>query len=141
VTPHQKETKMSRDVIQSYFDAFNAGDIDRMLALVTDDVEHHVNQGNIRHGRGAFAEFLSEMDRAYSERAEDLVIFVNEDGTRAAAEFTIHGTYKATQEGLPLAAGQTYVLSVGSFFALRDGKIARVTTWYNLSDWLRQVGA
>jgi steroid delta-isomerase-like uncharacterized protein len=141
MTAHEREMTMSRDVIKSYFEAFNAGDVDGMLSLVTDDVEHHVNQGNIRHGKASFAEFLAEMDRAYSERAEDLVIFVNDDGTRAAAEFTILGTYKATQEGLPLAAGQTYILSVGSFFTLRDGRIARVTTCYNLTDWLRQVGA
>lgn len=141
MTPHERETKMSREVIQSYFEAFNAGDVEGMLALVTDDVEHHVNQGNIRHGKASFAEFLTEMNRAYSEQAEDLVIFVNEDGTRAAAEFTIHGTYKATQEGLPLAAGQTYVLSVGSFFTMKEGRITRVSTCYNLTDWLRQVGA
>jgi len=132
---------MSYDVIQRYFAAFNAGDVPGMLALLTDDVEHHVNQGNIRHGKAAFAEFLAEMGRAYSERAEGIVIFASEDGTRAAAEFTIHGTYKATQEGLPLASGQTYVLPVGSFFTLRDGKISRVTTYYNMTDWLRQVGA
>ena len=130
-----------KETIVRYFAAFNAGDAEGMLALLTDDVEHHVNQGAIRHGKSAFAEFLTEMDRAYSERAEDLVIFMSDDGDRAAAEFVIHGTYKATQEGLPLAAGQTYVLPVGSFFTLRDGRIARVTTYYNMADWLRQVGA
>jgi steroid delta-isomerase-like uncharacterized protein len=130
-----------KDVITEYFAAFNAGDAEGMLALVTEDVEHHVNQGAIRHGKAAFAEFLAEMDRAYAERAEDIVLFATGDGTRAAAELTIHGTYKATQEGLPLAAGQTYVLPVGSFFTLRDGRIARVTTYYNMADWLRQVGA
>jgi steroid delta-isomerase-like uncharacterized protein len=130
-----------KDTIIRYFAAFNAGNAEGMLALLTDDVEHHVNQGGIRHGKAAFAEFLAEMDRAYAERAEDLVIFTSEDGTRAAAEFVIHGTYKATQEGLPLAAGQSYVLPVGSFFTLRDGKVARVTTYYNMADWLRQVGA
>ena len=129
------------DVIGRYFAAFNAGDAEGMLALVTEDVAHHVNQGGVRHGKAAFAAFLAEMDRAYAERAEDIVIFASADGTRAAAEFTIHGTYKATQDGLPLASGQTYVLPVGSFFTLRDGKIARVTTYYNMSDWLRQVGA
>jgi steroid delta-isomerase-like uncharacterized protein len=130
-----------KETIVRYFAAFNAGDAEGMLALMTDDVEHHVNQGGIRHGKAAFAEFLTEMDRAYSERAEDLVIFTSDDGTRAAAEFVIHGTYKATQDGLPLATGQTYVLPVGSFFTLRDGKVARVTTCYNMADWLRQVGA
>lgn len=132
---------MSKDVIQQYFVAFNAGDAAGMLALVDDRVEHHVNQGGVRRGKAAFAAFLSEMDRAYAETARDLVIFVTDDGTRAAAEFTIHGIYKASQEGLPVATGQAYVLPVGSFFALRGGRITRVTTYYNLTDWLRQVEA
>ena len=62
-------------------------------------------------------------------------------GARAAAEFTVHGTYKATDSGLPPATGQTYVLPAGAFFDTRDGLIARVTNTYNLADWLRQVGA
>ncbi|MCJ8335929.1 MAG: isopropylmalate/homocitrate/citramalate synthase, partial [Epibacterium sp.] len=27
------------------------------------------------------------------------------------------------------------------FFSLRDGQITRVTTYYNLSDWIKQVSA
>ena len=45
-----------------------------------------------------------------------------------------------TADGLPEAKGQTYVLPAGTFFAIRDGKIARVTTYYNLADWIAQVG-
>jgi steroid delta-isomerase-like uncharacterized protein len=63
------------------------------------------------------------------------------DGTRAAAEFTVNGTYLATDEGLPEARGQTYVLPAGGFFSIQDGRIARVVTYYNLADWMRQVSA
>jgi steroid delta-isomerase-like uncharacterized protein len=51
----------------------------------------------------------------------------------------VHGTYKNTDEGLPPAKGQTYVLPAGTFFAVTNGKIARVSTYYNLTDWLMQV--
>ena len=68
-----------------------------------------------------------------------MVIFVSEDGARAAAEYVVNGTYLETDEGLPEANGQTYRLPAGSFFTLKDGKIARVTTYYNLADWVRQV--
>jgi steroid delta-isomerase-like uncharacterized protein len=63
----------------------------------------------------------------------------SDDGTRGSAEFTVHGTYKTTDEGLPEATGQTYVLPAGAFFALADGRISRVTVYYNLADWTRQV--
>ena len=42
-------------------------------------------------------------------------------------------------EGLPPARGQTYVLPGGAFFTLRGGMVARVSNYYNLEDWLRQV--
>lgn len=131
----------TRALIASYFRAFNAGDTEAMMALVSDDLAHHVNEGQIRHGRAAFAEFNAHMARCYREHLEDMTIFVSEDGSRAAAEFTVHGTYLATDSGLPAARGQTYVLPAGSFFTLRDGQIARITTYYNLADWLAQVNA
>jgi steroid delta-isomerase-like uncharacterized protein len=60
-------------------------------------------------------------------------------GTRAAAEFTVHGSYIGTDEGLPPATGQSYVLPAGAFFELRDGKVARISNHYNLRDWVGQV--
>lgn len=134
-------TTDARATIQAYFDAFNAGDGDAMLALVTDDVEHHVNQGAVRRGRVAFAEFCAHMGVSYRETLRDMVIFVSDDGTRAAAEFVVHGAYLQTDPGLPDARGQRYVLPAGSFFALRGGRISRVTTHYNLQDWIDQVSA
>jgi steroid delta-isomerase-like uncharacterized protein len=61
------------------------------------------------------------------------------DGSRASAEFEVLGTYIETDSGLPPASGQTYHLPAGTFFEIKDGLISRVTTYYNLADWLRQV--
>jgi len=130
---------MSNDLISRYYAAFNAGDAAGMLAFVTDDVEHRVNEGGIRHGRERFAEFCSHMGVSYREELRDIVVFANEDGSRGAAEFAVHGTYLQTDPGLPTANGQTYILPAGAFFDLRGGKIARITTFYNLNDWVAQV--
>ena len=129
------------NTISRYFAAFNAGDVDGMLECLADDVAHHVNEGQIRTGKEKFAEFCAHMERCYKEELTDMVIFEAENGTRAAAEFIVNGTYLQTDEGLPEAKGQTYRLPAGSFFNLRDGKITRVTTFYNLADWTRQVSA
>jgi steroid delta-isomerase-like uncharacterized protein len=128
-------------LIGRYYAAFNAGDADGMLACVTDDVEHRVNEGGIRRGRALFAEFCAHMGQSYRERLEDIAAFASDDGRRGAAEFTVNGTYLATDPGLPEARGQRYVLPAGAFFDLRDGRIARITTFYNLNDWIRQVSA
>lgn len=126
-------------VVETYFKAFNAGDTAGMLECLTDDVAHHVNEGKIRTGKVPFAEFCEHMTRCYRENLTDMVFFSNADGTRAAAEYIVNGTYLKTDSGLPEARGQSYRLPAGSFFDLRDGKIARVTTYYNLADWVAQV--
>ena len=131
----------ARATVEAYYAAFNAGNPEGMLACITDDVEHRVNEGGIRWGREKFAEFCSHMGVSYREELKDIQIFTSDDGTRAAAEFVVHGEYLKTDPGLPEAKGQKYVLPAGSFFALRDGKIARVTTFYNLNDWIAQVSA
>ena len=126
-------------IIETYFKAFNAGDVDGMLECLTEDIAHHVNEGNIRTGRAAFSEFCAHMNRCYREELTDMVIFEAQNGSRGAAEYVVNGTYLETDTGLPEAKGQTYRLPAGSFFDLRDGKIARVTTYYNLADWIKQV--
>ena len=131
----------AKALIAAYYDAFNAGRTDDMLALLHDDVEHHVNEGKIRRGRALFAEFNAHMTESYRENLTDMVIMANDAGDRAAAEFVVNGTYLKTDPGLPPADGQTYRLPAGAFFTIRDGRIARVTTYYNLADWMAQVGA
>lgn len=131
----------TRALLENYYAAFNRADWSAFLGMLTDDVIHDVNQGGREIGREAFARFMERMNRCYSEQITDLVILTREDGRRAAVEFTVLGRYLRTDEGLPEAKGQTYKLPGGAFFDLRDGKIARVTNYYNLQDWLKQVGA
>ena len=127
------------ELIAAYYDAFNRGDRAAMLALLTEDVAHDINQGGRETGKEAFRRFLAHMDRCYREELTDIVIMASPDGRHAAAEFIVNGTYLATDEGLPSARGQTYRLPAGTFFEVRDGRIARVTTYYNLKDWIAQV--
>jgi steroid delta-isomerase-like uncharacterized protein len=128
-------------LIRAYYDAFNAGNPAGMLACVAEDVEHRVNEGAHRIGRAKFAEFCSHMGVSYREELRDMVIFASDDGARAAAEFVVHGEYLQTDPGLPEARGQRYVLPAGGFFEVKGGKIARITTFYNLRDWIAQVSA
>lgn len=130
---------MMNATVKRYFEAFNAGDVDGMIDCLSDDVEHHVNEGRIRKGKDAFRAFCQHMSRCYDETLTDMVIFEADGGQRAAAEYIVNGTYLQTDEGLPEANGQGYSLPAGSFFSLEGDRISRVTTYYNLADWLRQV--
>jgi len=133
---HDRATTLVLD----YYAAFNRGDRAAMLALLTDDVVHDLNQGARETGREAFAAFMARMDRSYREQLHDIVVMASADGGRVAAEYVVHGEYLADDAGLPPAKGQRYALPGGAFFDVRDGRIARVTNYYNLQDWIAQVG-
>ena len=126
-------------LLQNYYEAFNRQDMPAFLAMLTDDVIHDVNQGGREVGKEAFSKFMDRMNAHYKEQIVDISIMTNEEGDRAAVEFTVLGEYLSTDEGLPEAAGQKYNLPAGAFFVIRDGKVARITNYYNLEDWIAQV--
>ena len=128
------------ELVQAYYAAFNAGDMPAFLDLLSDDVVHDINQGERQVGKATFAAFMDKMNRCYRERLTDIVVMQNAAGDRAAAEFVVHGEYLADDEGLPPANGQTYVLPAGAFFEIKHGKVARISNYYNLNDWITQVG-
>lgn len=127
------------DLIRAYYQAFNSGDREALLALLHPDIVHDINEGGVEVGLPAFRAFLDRMDRSYQETVEDLVVFAGDRPGRFAAEFFIRGKYLRTDEGLPEAKGQEYRLRVGAFLEVRDGKVARVTNLYNLAAWTRMV--
>lgn len=134
-------TDEARALVLAYYAAFNRGDAAGMVALLTPDVAHDINQGMREEGSPAFAAFMDRMNQSYRETLTDIVVMATADGTRAAAEFVVHGEYLRADAGMPAAHGQRYVLPAGAFFEIRAGRIARVTNYYNLQDWLRQIAA
>ncbi len=131
----------TRKLVQRYYDAFNAQDVEGMLDCLGPSFVHDVSQGGRRKGKKKFAEFLAHMNRCYREQLSGIVVMTSPDGAHAAAEFSLKGKYLATDEGLPEARGQTYRLNGGTFFEVKDGRIVRVSTHYNLKDWMRQVAS
>ncbi len=127
------------NLVEQYYKAFNNADMEIFLSLLTDDVIHDINQGKREIGKDAFTQFMACMNHNYKEQLVDMVIMANAEGTRAAAEFVVLGEYLKTDEGLPVAQGQTYKLPAGAFFEIRDNKVARISNYYNLQDWIAQV--
>lgn len=124
--------------IRGYFDAFNAHDAAALLATLDENVVHDINEGGREVGIEAFRKFKAHMDDCYSEQIRKLVVMTN--GCRGAAEFVVDGTYIKTDEGLPEATGQTYSIPCAAFFEVKDGKIVRVTSYYNnLRNWIQAV--
>lgn len=129
----------SIQLVKEYYHAFNKEKWEEFFAYLAPNVVHDLNQGPRQVGVPAFREFMQEMVRCYAEQVVNLNVMANAEGTRLAAEFVIEGKYLQSQAGLPEAKGQTYRLPVGAFFEIQDGKVARITNYYNLPEWIRQV--
>ncbi len=125
-------------LIKKYYAFFNAGDMVQFETLLNEDVIHDINQGGTEIGKKKFMAFMDHMNTCYKEHIDNLVIMTNENSQHASASFTVSGTYLKTDSGLPEAKGQHYQLPAGTFFEIRDGKLSRVTTYYNLKEWLQQ---
>ena len=138
-TPAPDPRSAAEALVGAYYAAFNAGDRAAMCALLAPHVAHDVNQGERRTGLAAFKAFMAQMDAAYEERLEEVVIMADATGRRAAAEFVVVGKYLRSEPGMPEARGQPYRLPAGAFMAIEGGRITRVTTYYNLQDWIGQV--
>lgn len=119
--------------------AYSRADWDGMVDCLAVDVVHEINQGERETGKAAFHTYIEQHGRTYREELRDIVVMSIDDGTRAAAEFSVHGVYQSAAPGLPAAQGQRYVLTAGVFFAVHQGKIVRVTPYYNQHDRLAQI--
>lgn len=125
-------------LIEKYFEAFNKHDQEGMLSLMADDLVHDINEGPTEIGVELFRAFLKKMSAHYKESIRDLNIMLNNNC--GAAEFMCDGTYIKTDAGLPEATGQTYSIPGIAVFEEKNGKISRITSYYNLRSWIRMVG-
>ena len=127
------------DIVKQYYNAFNEKNFDGMLALLHPEVRHEPNQGEVRVGIEKFTEFMKMMDDSYEETLTDMVFFTEPTDKRVSVEFVVNGVYKKGDEGFPEAHGQKYVLPAAAFLEVTEGKISRVTTYYNLERWIKLV--
>ncbi|MEA5259194.1 nuclear transport factor 2 family protein [Arcicella aquatica] len=129
----------SLEIVKQYYACFNNKDWAGMLALLHPDVRHEPNQGEPRIGIELFTEFMRHMDESYEETLTDMVFFDEPNNERVAVEFVVNGIYKKGEEGLPEAHNQSYILPAAAFLGVKEGKISRVTTYYNLPLWIKLV--
>ena len=127
------------DIVKQYYSSFNQKDWQGMLTLLHTEIRHEPNQGEPRIGIEKFTEFMGMMDDSYEETLTDMIFFSEPGNTRVAVEFTVNGIYKKGEEGFPEAHGQSYVLPAAAFLEVKEDKISRVTTYYNLPLWIKLV--
>jgi steroid delta-isomerase-like uncharacterized protein len=133
--------KLHTQLLQKYYKAFNSGNMPEFYSCMSPDIIHDINESKSEKGIPAFQTFMNRMNTCYKEELHDIHIMSDEEGGHLAARFIVHGTYLKTDAGLPEAKGQKYILPAGAFFEVQANKITRVTMYYNLADWIKQVEA
>ena len=119
-------------LIKRFFDAINSADAEAAANCLHEDAVRDTGGGAREFGRQAFREFLVYRQAETGEQIGDAMIMANDDGTRAAAEFTRRGR-RRDASGIA-GGGESYSVSGGMFFAVEDGSIVRITPAGALAD-------
>ena len=119
--------------------AWNAHDLDRVLALYSDDPAYEeVTLGEVHRGRAAVRAFFAGGFAAFPDlRFELLSAFVA--GERAAAEWTMSGTHDGDFTGLP-ATHKPFAVRGASVFELAGDTLHRQRDYWDLATLLTQLG-
>ncbi|WP_309085214.1 nuclear transport factor 2 family protein [Chelativorans sp.] len=124
----------TRDLVARAFAALNSGDVEALLSCLSEDVALDLPGQGREIGRDRVRWRLAGLSRHFRAAAADLAVMTAPGGLRAAAEFTLRGTYNATLAGLPPAGGQPFRIAAGIFLDVDDdGLISRITACYDAS--------
>lgn len=126
-------------LVQKYYEAFNQQNVELMLQCLHPQVEHDINEGSTEIGLDQFRRFLYRMNEHYQENLTNIHVMVDESGQHASAHFFVNGRYLQTDGTLPQARGQKYKIPALGYFEIQEGKIKRVSTFYNLKKWIEAV--
>lgn len=126
-------------IVQTFYDAFNAHDFDRVCEMVTPDATWaNAVTGEIFQGPAGFRHYLQTWDRAFPDaRLEITNIVAGEHG--AAVEFTGSGTNTGplmTPIGEIPPTGRRAEQRFCDLYQIRDGKIARARTYFDIASLL-----
>lgn len=120
-----------RHLIERYLSAYNAFDIDGMMATLHPDIEfENVSGGEVNasaSGAGEFRQMAEQATKLFSSRCQTITAFeINEK--RALVDIAYEGMLAAD---LPngMKAGQTLTLNGRSEFEFKAGKIVRIADY------------
>jgi steroid delta-isomerase-like uncharacterized protein len=122
------------------FEAFNAGDTKRLLAVVAPDlVMHFAEAPEPLHGRETWQQGFEMMKRAFPDLQAHIDDVVAADD-RIAVRVSLRGTHAGEFQGIP-ATGRTIRYVSHEFYRVADGVIAEEWICSDMSSLFRQLRA
>jgi steroid delta-isomerase-like uncharacterized protein len=119
--------------------AWSSHDMDQVLPLYTDNSVHEdVTIGAVKHGKEEIRAFGHDFISGFPDfKIEMTSGFVA--GDFGAGEWIMTGTHAGDRPGRP-ASGKAISVRGASIAELRDGKIRRVSDYWDMATLLRQTG-
>jgi steroid delta-isomerase-like uncharacterized protein len=124
---------------REFFAALGSHEPDAVLEYWVDHgVEEVVPDGQVYRGKSEIGGFL----RGFLGASSDLEVTVNRliaDDSRALVEWRFAGTFDGAYQGLE-PTGRKIDLRGTDILEIEDGKVTRLTAYYDASTFARQVG-
>lgn len=125
-------------LVRESVEAFNAGDTERLLAVVAPDILiHYAEMPEPLRGREAWQEGFELVKRAFPDldvRVDDLVAADD----KVALRLTLSGTHQGEFQGIP-ATGRTITYVSHEFYRVQDGLIAEEWICSDMASLFRQL--
>jgi len=140
---HMLTAQDNASVVRAYYDAFNQRDMDKNLALVTDDVKWMNIPFNVNFsGRTGFREYLENWTKGMPDCKVEIVnVIAGEEWT--AVECIGRGTHTgplAGPQGMIPATHKKLELKFCELLQVKDGQIALAHVYFDAATMLRQLG-
>jgi steroid delta-isomerase-like uncharacterized protein len=121
--------------------AWNVHDVDGIAAFYTDDcVKEDIAIGRATRGKQEMKALIGGAFTAMPDMKIELVTLFD-CGDWAATEWIMSGSYSRDYPGMPVATGKRFSVRGASIMALRNGKISRISDYWNFASLLQQVGS
>ncbi len=129
------QTRTENDVAA----AWSSHDTEKVVSFYTDDVVYEdLAFGVIKRGEEVFRAFVNDTFAAFPDfKVEMKSFFIS--GDWYGSEWVMSGTHKGDIPGLP-ATGKRFSVRGASVGELKEGKMKRNSDYYNLMDFLKQIG-
>jgi steroid delta-isomerase-like uncharacterized protein len=133
-----------REFVPRWLDAWNSHDADRVLELLTEDVEIRDDSWpKTMHGHRDVREFLEALWRAVPDMTFELLAgpYVIPDEPRASFHWRGSGTFTGRMDPPGFApTGKRWEVDGVDFQEYRDGRIAKLRVIFDLMTVSRQLG-
>jgi len=132
----------ARELVTRFYEAFDAGDVDAVLSVFSDELETTDPGMGTVHGHGPFREYIETLKRAVPD-ARAVIDGMYDDGDVVVVEGRFAGTFTgplASPDGDIDPTGATVDLRFADVSRARDGKIVSYHTYYDQLGLLTQLG-